>query len=419
MSASLLLPSTAHMSVVADRRRHVSNQSPLTLPPPPPPLASLPSSSVPLQPRLHSLHTHSHHPTTTCQATASTKPSSTATTEGDIAEVKALKGIRVIKDEEGNPKMIEYLVEWKDGSSDTWEPATNLADNLLRDYESRWWTAVRKADEDTINEMVSVGGPVLARTIDDGRRSALHFAAALGKADLVTRLLQVGAEVDLADKDGYTPLHMAAGYLHTSTINALLAGGADPEQKDIKGRSPLELVESLRAGLPADNPATVNRRVALEDVLKVLTENLFEDVEPEAVLDCRDRAAAAAAAAAAAEEDEDEEKKKDLEGKEYLIKFADEEEPVWLAEKYVSPEVIEDFEAGMEYAEAVGIVGVRNRGDTRTYLVRWSDGYPDSWENEENVSPDLIRMFELGDGGGGGREEGSVLTHSSGSNGTV
>lgn len=129
--------------------------------------------------------------------------------------------------------------------------------------------------------------------VDENRRSAVHFAAAMGKAQLVQRLLAAGGEVDLADKEGeqrcqqfqgwssgcapvcglqqraliatiewraacmaaqlgcmlrfmllrlasplpgYTPLHMAAGYMHTSTIAALLAGGADPEQEDRQGR---------------------------------------------------------------------------------------------------------------------------------------------------------------------------------------
>jgi signal recognition particle protein len=297
---------------------------------------------------------------------------------GDIAEVEALKGIRVSEEDDGRPR-VEYLVQWKDGSPNTWEPASNLADNLLRDYENRWWTAVKKADLDTIYDMLAIGGPVLARTVDDNRRTALHFAAALNKAELVQRLLTAGAEVDLADKDGYTPLHMAAGYLHTATITELLANGADPEQKDRMGRSPLELVESFHEGMPADNPAFVPRRMAVEDVLKVLTDNLFEDVEPVAVLESRIP--------------EDEEGNK-LSHREFLIKFPGEEEPLWTHEKYVSAEVIEDYESGLEYAEAESIVDVRNRGDSRTYLVRWGDGYPDSWEDEENVSLDLIKIFE-------------------------
>lgn len=38
---------------------------------------------------------------------------------GEIVEVKDLKGIRVLKNEDDTPR-VEYLVEWKDGSPDTW-----------------------------------------------------------------------------------------------------------------------------------------------------------------------------------------------------------------------------------------------------------------------------------------------------------
>eukprot|EP00887_Chlorella_sp_A99_P004095 scaffold23.g4095.t1 len=115
---------------------------------------------------------------------------------GEIVEVAALKGIRMIKpEEEGQRPRVEYLVQWKDGSPDTWEPASNLADNLLREYEQRWWSSVKKGDEKELFGMMDRGAPVLARTVDENRRSALHFAAALGKAELVARLAKAGAEM--------------------------------------------------------------------------------------------------------------------------------------------------------------------------------------------------------------------------------
>ncbi|PRW45505.1 signal recognition particle 43 kDa chloroplastic [Chlorella sorokiniana] len=309
---------------------------------------------------------------------------------GEIVEVKDLKGIRVLKNEDDTPR-VEYLVEWKDGSPDTWEPAANLADNLLRDYEQRWWGAVKKGDEETVGTMMEGGGDVLARTVDENRRSAVHFAAAMGKAQLVQRLLAAGGEVDLADKEGYTPLHMAAGYMHTSTIAALLAGGADPEQEDRQGRSPLELVESLRAALPATNPMTVQRRMALENVIQMLTANMFEDVDPAAVLEKRVN--------------------EESGHTEWLVKFDDEEEPVWVDAKYVSQEVVEDYESGLEYAQAEAVVGMRQQGTMRKYLIKWSDDYPETWEPEEHVSPDLIRQWEEQHQGLGG-------SSSNGSNGS-
>jgi signal recognition particle protein len=59
-----------------------------------------------------------------------------------------------------------------------------------------------QGDEEMLNRMMAVGGKVLARTLDENRRSALHFAAALGKVDLVRALVHNGADVDLGDKEG-------------------------------------------------------------------------------------------------------------------------------------------------------------------------------------------------------------------------
>lgn len=47
--------------------------------------------------------------------------------------------------------------------------------------------------------------------IDENRRTALHFVAGLGKEECVQLLMEAGAEVEPADKEGFTPLHIAAG----------------------------------------------------------------------------------------------------------------------------------------------------------------------------------------------------------------
>lgn len=65
---------------------------------------------------------------------------------------------------------------------------------------------------------------------------------------------------------------MAAGYLNVDMVGLLLSFGADPEQPDGKGRSPLELIDELRKQLEAaNNPAFLSRRMALEEVARVLT----------------------------------------------------------------------------------------------------------------------------------------------------
>lgn len=84
----------------------------------------------------------------------------------------------------------------------TWEPTANVADNLLRDYEDRWWRACREGDAESIRKMLAGGAKVLACCVDDNRRSGLHYAAGKGSAESVALLCAAGAKLDLADKEG-------------------------------------------------------------------------------------------------------------------------------------------------------------------------------------------------------------------------
>ena len=58
-------------------------------------------------------------------------------------------------------------------------------------------------------------------------RTALHYAARLGKTEAVAMLLEAGAEPDPADRDGYTPLMRAVTFGHADTAQRLLDAGAD------------------------------------------------------------------------------------------------------------------------------------------------------------------------------------------------
>ena len=77
------------------------------------------------------------------------------------------------------------------------------------------------------------------------RRTALHSAAENGHEEVVSLLLESGADKDAADLSGYTALHFAAGALHPRTdrtplaplgdkemVRLLLAAGVD---KDVAG----------------------------------------------------------------------------------------------------------------------------------------------------------------------------------------
>ena len=76
---------------------------------------------------------------------------------------------------------------------------------------------------------------------DSEGRTALHYAAMQGKADVVEFLLSRGADVNAKDKDfGFIPLHHAASGGHKDVVEMLLAKGADVNAKDKYGWTPLD-----------------------------------------------------------------------------------------------------------------------------------------------------------------------------------
>jgi len=374
---------------------------------------------------------------------------------------------------------VEYRVRWKDGAPDSWETAGNLSPDLVRDFEERWWSAARKADLPTLTELLAASpgprpaaaaaavagaapgpsaaaaaaaaaaviedasakataeaapsplapttpssGSVLAQVVDENRRSALHFVAAVGNADAVRLLVAAGADVDAQDKDGFTPLHMASGYMRIQAIAALLEAGADPELRDSGGRDVVSLVDSLRASSPL-TPATIQRRMALEGVAGALTARLYEEVEPLAILAERrvkaggevemdadvdeeeeeegeeeEKEGAAGAEAAKAADDAGKEEAKDKEEekddpqnteREFLVQFADGYPDAWVPERDVAQDLLDDWDKGLEQAACARLIDARQYGTARAYLVQWTDGSPDSWEPEEHVPDALVQ----------------------------
>ncbi|MBR5184698.1 MAG: ankyrin repeat domain-containing protein, partial [Akkermansia sp.] len=57
-------------------------------------------------------------------------------------------------------------------------------------------------------------------------------------------LLAAGADANLADKDGWTPLHSCAVYNLPDLVPMLLAAGANPLLRDNLGQTPPELAEA-------------------------------------------------------------------------------------------------------------------------------------------------------------------------------
>jgi ankyrin repeat protein len=88
-------------------------------------------------------------------------------------------------------------------------------------------------------ESIGSGLRCCINDIDSFGRTALYWAAKIGRSDLVECLLLHGADPGISDRNGSTPLHVAAGLGYKCCIDVLLRAGAYIQARDRFGGSPL------------------------------------------------------------------------------------------------------------------------------------------------------------------------------------
>ncbi|KAK3590180.1 hypothetical protein CHS0354_041236 [Potamilus streckersoni] len=75
---------------------------------------------------------------------------------------------------------------------------------------------------------------------DNMGKTAVHFAAAAGHADILSEMSKLDSTViDAEDIDDRTPLHWAAAMGHTDCVRSLLKLGANPDVQDVDGATPM------------------------------------------------------------------------------------------------------------------------------------------------------------------------------------
>ncbi|KAK9129328.1 hypothetical protein Sjap_009815 [Stephania japonica] len=306
-------------------------------------------------------------------------------------EVKKIIGSRrAILDESIG---MEYLIEWKDGHTPSWVPSSYIAKDVVAEYETPWWTAAKKADEAALQRLIQLDnneeqvqedyeqalGTRDVDAVDEDGRTALFFVSGIGSEPCVRLLVSAGANVNHRDnRGGLTPLHMAAGYIKPDIVKTLIELGADPEIQDDRGKTPTDIAKEVLAVTPKGNPLQFARRLGLERVIRALEEEIYEYAEVEEIVEKRGKG----------------------DNLEYLVKWKDGGGKEWVRGRFVAEDLARDFEAGLEYAVAEGVVGKREgEGGMTEYLVKWTDIEEATWEPVENVDPELIKLFEEKSGG--------------------
>ncbi|XP_049944744.1 uncharacterized protein LOC126426792 isoform X1 [Schistocerca serialis cubense] len=97
--------------------------------------------------------------------------------------------------------------------------------------------AAKEGSVSKVRTLLAMGADVEAK--DENKRTALHWAAAMGHGEVAARLLEVGAGVNARDRWQNTPLHLAAWKGHAAVVRLLAASSADHNARDQSGSTPL------------------------------------------------------------------------------------------------------------------------------------------------------------------------------------
>ena len=101
--------------------------------------------------------------------------------------------------------------------------------------------AAKTGNEPRIRELLKADASLIgARDTDDS--TPLHCAVWKGHEEIVTLLLEAGADVTAHNENGHwgtTPLHAAAHSNRSAIAQLLIEHGADIHAKDLNGKTPL------------------------------------------------------------------------------------------------------------------------------------------------------------------------------------
>ncbi len=134
---------------------------------------------------------------------------------------------------------------------DYYNPLTWHYDELSREQYPTYYPihlAAEAGNLAAVQRMLERGDSPNASMDESGDTKPLHIAILTNRPDMVSLLLQHGADAEARNwvyEPNSTPLTMAMALGRTEIMRALLAGGADPNACNDKGEHPLCLAISL------------------------------------------------------------------------------------------------------------------------------------------------------------------------------
>jgi ankyrin repeat protein len=155
----------------------------------------------------------------------------------------------------GSEEAVKTVMEFKpDLNAQTTDPDPNTSGSTALMY------AVAKDRKDVVDLLLDAGAGINESDAVVG--SALTWAAAYDREEIVTDLLERGADPNVVNSVGGTPLIVAASKGNPRIVQMLLDHGADPQTKMKDGRNALQVAQAThRTGIvPLLQNATAAKR---------------------------------------------------------------------------------------------------------------------------------------------------------------
>ena len=120
-------------------------------------------------------------------------------------------------------------------------------------------------------------GKIIINDTNYGQCTALYFASKKGRTDVVSKLLESGANINTQDVNGVTPLMIASENNHAGVVEVLLESGANINTQDVNGVTPLIIasennhagvVEVLLQKMVDDNPQLTRNDNKIEESIQ-------------------------------------------------------------------------------------------------------------------------------------------------------
>jgi ankyrin repeat protein len=138
----------------------------------------------------------------------------------------------------GSVETVKTVLEFKpDLNAQTTDPDPNTSGSTALMY------AVAKNRKEVVDRLLDAGADINESDVTVG--SALTWAAYYDREDLVADLLERGADPNVVNSVGGTPLIVAATKGSTRIVRQLLEHGADPEAKSKDGKNALQWAKDV------------------------------------------------------------------------------------------------------------------------------------------------------------------------------